>query len=242
VKLRDERVAAATTGLWLGVIAMVQSGSAPAAAAPTTKAGSPVTQSSGKPIPIAPGAFDQDRPLGIFYRLRVGIASGNRLELQTMLFLAGNRITRTFPFGGGDVFDESRCNPDMCGRYEQAADLITVRWDDGRVNEWPYERTADGIELDGDKYRPARAMPGAALIGTWAGPGSRGGNVYTFAADGSFAFGSGGTGLGGRYAVSGLTLSLDFADGGRRRRALFAAGSGEPIELIAVEGDLYRRQ
>lgn len=47
---------------------------------------------------------------------------------------------------------------------------------------------------------------------------------------------------GGRYSVRGLTLSLAFADGSQKRRTLFAAGTSEPIGLIAVDGDVFRRQ
>jgi len=228
---------AARTGLALLVLAQP--------AKPGTKAVSAMTPPSDQVIPIASAASDQDRPAGLLYRLNVGLASGTRLEVRTLLFLTGNRIARTFPFGGGDAFDQSRCNPDMCGSYQLDASQITVRWDDGRVDRWPYRRTAEGFEIDGSNYKPARPVTQAALIGTWAGAavtGNASENVYTFGPDGAFTFGAGRLGVRGRYTVKGLTLSLAFADGTQQRRTLFAAGSGEPVGLICVEGDVFRRQ
>lgn len=198
---------------------------------------------SEQSIPIAPGAFDQDRPAGLFYRLKVDLMSGGRLEVRTLLFMAGVRIVRSFPFGGG--FDPSRCNPDMCGSYRHADGQIAIRWDDGSEDQWRYARTPEGLELDGDGFKPARPLTEAELAGTWAGAGNvgtPGENLYTFDAGGTFTFGSGPTGTGGRYRLDGVTLSLAFADGSQARRTLFAAGSGEPAGLICVEGDAYRRQ
>lgn len=212
----------------------------------TIHAQPPATPSSNsRSIPISPGGFDQGRPVGLFYRLKVDLTGGSRLEVRTILFMAGNRLTRTFPSGGGDVFDPSRCNPDMCGGYRFDADQIAVRWDNGQVEQWPYRRTAEGIELDGSTFRLARPLAGAVLIGTWAGAATTGNsmeNVYTFNADGTFTIGAGPSHVGGRYSVRGLTLSLAFADGSERRRTLFAAGTSEPIGLLAVDGDVYRRQ
>ena len=200
---------------------------------------------NGQLIPIATAGFDENQPVGLFYRLSVNLMSGTRLEVRTLLFLAGTRITRTFPSGGGDVFDQSRCNPDMCGSYQHDAGVIIVRWDNGQVDRWPYRETADGFELDGSNFKPARPLTGPALIGTWAGAAATGNpseNVYKFDPDGAFTFGTGQGGVGGRYSVKGLTLSLAFADGSQKRRTLFAAGSSEPIGLISIEGDVYRRQ
>lgn len=202
-----------------------------------------MTPPSESLIPLVPGAFDQDRPVGLFYRLKVDFMSGGRLELRTLLFVAGVRIVRAFPFGGG--FDPAGCNPDMCGSYRHDGDEIAVRWDDGEEDRWRYTRTSDGIEVDGDSYKPARPLSPAELAGTWAGAGNVDNpaeNVYTFDPAGAFTFGAAGSGFGGRYSVDGLTLSLAFADGSEARPTLFAAGSGEPVGIICVEGDAYRRQ
>lgn len=202
-----------------------------------------MTPPSEQRIPIAPAAFDGDQPVGLFYRLKVDLMGGGRLEVRTLLFLAGVRIARTFPFGG--AFDPSRCSPDMCGSYRHEPGQIVVRWDDGREDRWVYARTAEGFELDGDSFKPARPLTDAALVGTWAGAGNvgtPGENVYTFDSGGTFMFGAGQGGVGGRYRLDGLTLSLAFADGSQVQRTLFAAGSGEPIGLICVDGDAYRRQ
>jgi hypothetical protein len=195
-------------------------------------------------IPIAPAAFDNGRPVGLFYRLKVNLVSGAGLELRTLLFLADNRISRTFPYGGGQSFDQSQCNADMCGDFTHEGDQITVRWDNDRVDQWQYRNTGESFELDGDTYRPARGLVQGVLTGTWAGAASTGSasNVYEFGADGTFSFGTGGGGVRGRYSIEGLTLSLAFADGTQSQRTLFAAGSSEPIGLIAVEGEVYRRQ
>jgi len=202
-----------------------------------------MTPPTEQTIPLAPGTFDQDRPVGLFYRLKVDFTSGGRLEVRTLLFVAGVRIVRSFPFGG--AFDPSRCNPDMCGSYRHDGDGITVGWDDGGEDRWRYARTSEGIEVDGDSYKPARPLATAELVGKWAGAGNVGNpteNAYTFDSAGAFTFGAAGSGVGGRYSVEGVTLSLTFADGSQTRRTLFAAGSGEPVGIICVEGDAYRRQ
>ncbi len=202
-----------------------------------------MTSTSGRPIPVPAAAFHQDRPVGLFHRLKVDLMGGGRLEVRTLLFLDGGRISRVFPYGG--AFDPSRCSPDTCGSCAHAPGEIAIRWDDGRVDRWTYARTAEGFDLDGDSYKPARPVSPADLAGRWAGagsPGVPGENVYAFGPDGAFTFGAGAGGVGGRYRLDGLAIVLDFADGTRSARTLFAAGSGAPVGLICVEGDAYRRQ
>jgi hypothetical protein len=202
----------------------------------------PVTQ----PIPIPAASFAGDRPQGLFYRLKVNFTSGSRLEVQTLMFLAGNRFVRTYPHGGADTFDPSRCNSDMCGTYELGPAGLAVRLDNGQTIQWQFRKTADGFELDGDSYKPARALTAAALAGTWAGAATTGNsseNVYRFEPNGTFSFGMPGrAGVGGRYSLQGLTLTLAFSDGTQRRRTVFGASASDPIGLISVEGDAYRRQ
>lgn len=204
------------------------------------------TGASAAPIPIPPAGFDKNRPVGLFYRLEVNMQSGARLEAKTWLFLPRNRVTRTFPYGGGDGFDPSRCLPDTCGSYQIEAGALSVRWDNGRVDRWAYATTAEGITLDGTLFRPARAMTEAALAGEWTGAGDTGNpsaNVYKFERGGTFTFGTAHKpGPPGRYRVRGLTLTLTFADGAESRRTLFVAGKGEPIALISVEGEVYKRK
>jgi hypothetical protein len=183
--------------------------------------------------------------VGLFYRLTVGALSGRRLELETRLFLAGNRITRTFPFGGGDTFDAARCNPGTCGTYELANETLVVRWDDGRTDRWSFQRTAEGISLDGTTFRPARPISEATLAGEWSGAqdvGNSFANVYRFNREGAFSFGTGETRVAGRYRVQGMTLVLNFADGTESRRTLFATGASDPVGLISVDGDVYSRR
>ncbi len=196
-------------------------------------------------VRIAPAGFAGDRPTGLFYRVVVATVGGAAVELETRLFLEGKRIARVFPFGGGDVFDPARCSPDTCGTYELEARTFSVRWDGGRIDRWAYERTAEGLRLDGTPFRPARALTVAALVGEWSGGQSGGSavaNLYRFEPGGRFWFGSGTTGFGGRYRVEGLTLTLRFDDGDERRRTLFAAGTSEPTGLIGVDGDVYARR
>jgi hypothetical protein len=122
---------------------------------------------------------------------------------------------------------------------------LTVRWDNGRTDRWQYARTSDGITLDGTLFRPARAIPATALLGEWSGAQSTTNafaNTYRFARDGSFWFGSGTTGIAGRYRVQGFALSLVFADGSEERRTLLAAGEREPADAIGVDGDVYVRR
>jgi len=150
-----------------------------------------------------------------------------------------------FPFGGGDTFDASRCSPDTCGTYELAPGTLAVRWDGGRTDRWPFAIAADAMTLDGQTFRPARAVAATALVGQWSSGQSAGGvgsNVYEFQSDGTFAFGSGATRLGGRYRVQGLTLTLEFTDGDRRVRTLFAAGAAAPLALIGVDNEVYARR
>jgi hypothetical protein len=64
-----------------------------------------------------------------------------------------------------------------------------------------------------------------------------------FDANGQFSFGTlGGGGLTGTCQLQGFALTLTFADGGTRRRALFVASAGEPVGLISVEGEVYTRK
>lgn len=198
-------------------------------------------------VPIPPAGFDKNRPVGLFHRNKVNIQSGGRLESETRVFLPGSRIVRVFPFGGGDTFDPSaRCNPDTCGSYQLDAGTLTVRWDNGRVDRWAYATSAEGITLDGTLFKPARPITEAALIGEWTGSGDSGNafsNVYRFERGGTFTFGTGQKpGAPGRYRVQGLALILAFADGSESRRTLFAAGTGEPVGLISVEGEVYKRK
>ncbi len=211
---------------------------------PGAAAGSSISKDAH--VPIAPAGFDNNRPVGLFYRLEVNMQSGARLEAKPRLFLPGNRITRTFPYGGGDTFDRSRCNPDTCGSYQLEAGALSVRWDNGQVDRWAYAATPEGITLDGTLFRLARPMTEAALIGEWTGAGDTGNpfsNVYRFERSGSFTFGTGQKpGAPGRYRTQGLTLMLTFADGSESRRTLFVAGKGEPVGLISVEGEVYKRK
>jgi hypothetical protein len=196
-------------------------------------------------VPIPSAGFAGDRPTGLFLRTSVGNIGASRVELDARLFLPGERIARVFPFGGGDSFDTSRCSPDTCGTYELVAGTFNVRWDGGQVERLNYERTTDGLRLDGAMFRPARSLGAAALVGEWSGAQGSGGsfvNVYRFERDGRFSFGSGTTRLGGGYRVEGLTLILRFDDGDERRRTLVAAGSSEPVGLIGVDNDVYARR
>ena len=196
---------------------------------------------------IPPAGMDKNRPVGLFYRMKVNIQSGGRYEAETRLFLAGNRIARVFPFGGGDTFDPSaRCNPDTCGNYQIDGGTLSVRWDNGQTDRWPYATNAEGITLDGTQFRPARPMTEASLVGEWVGAGDTGNalaNVYKFERGGTFTFGTGQKpGAPGRFKLQGLTLILNFADGSESRRTLFAAGTSQPVGLISVEGEAYKRK
>jgi hypothetical protein len=143
------------------------------------------------------------------------------------------------PYGGG-TFDPSRCNSDTCGSYAISSKKITVHWDGGSVDNWTFETTADGIQLNNTTFRPARPMTAAALVGKWS---AAGGNVYMFDANGRFSFGAGSApGLGGTYRIQGLTLTLTFDDGDTKHRTLFGASAGEPIGMISVDREAYARK
>jgi hypothetical protein len=190
-------------------------------------------------VPIPPARLGASGPEGLFSRVVVDFSSGN-VDVRTLLFLPGNGIVRTFPFGGAATFDLTRCNPDMCGIYQLAGDRMAIRWADGRADQWSYGMSADGaVDLDGDRYRPARVVSSPELVGSWA---DAGGNTYVFAGNGTFSFGYGGSGLSGRYALQGLALTLTFQDGDTRIRTVFAAGSGDPVGMLSIDGDAYRRR
>jgi hypothetical protein len=203
--------------------------------------------SETQPKPVAaPAASGSRSPLaGLYFHLQAGISSGARLEVRTRYFLPGNRITRTFPFGSGDVFDVSRCSPDMCGSYTIAAEQLNIRWDNGQIDRLSLRSTADGIHIDGTLFRTARPVSEPVLAGVWTGAGQTGGsfsNVYRFERDGRFTFGTGQGGLGGRYRVQGLTLILNFDDGAERRRTLFATSPTDPAGMICVDGEVFARR
>jgi hypothetical protein len=175
------------------------------------------------PILIEPGRLVDDQPTGLFYK--IDVETSGRVNTRTWLFLPENRITRVHPY---------------CGSYAIRSKKITVHWDGGSVENWPFETTTDGIQLNNSAFRPARPMTAAALIGKWS---AAGGNVYTFDANGRFSFGAGSApGLGGTYRVQGLTLTLTFDDGDVRHRTLFGASAGEPIGMISVDGETYARK
>jgi len=176
---------------------------------------------------------------GLYYYVQAGLAGGSRVEVRTRFFLPGNRITRTFPFGDGGTFDDSRCNPDRCGTYALEAGGLRVRWDNGQTDRWAFQTVADGVELDGTRFRRARGLTPAAMAGTWS---NAEGNVYRFLPDGTFTFGTSQRAEGGRYSVQGLALSLVFSDGTQRRRALFVASPSDPPGMICVEGEAFARR
>jgi hypothetical protein len=198
----------------------------------------PMSQAEAQ-APLEPGRITGGLPAGLFYRVEVAVVGPRRVDARTWLFLPSQRVSRVYPYGA--VFDPARCSGDTCGSYQIAGAQLAVRWDGGRVLQWAFAATAEGITLDGALYRPARPMTGAALVGRWVdGAGS---NVYMFDANGRFSFGTlGGGGLTGTYQLQGFALTLTFADGDTRRRTLFVASAGEPVGLISVEGVVYARK
>jgi hypothetical protein len=186
---------------------------------------------------LEPGRIAGGQPAGLFYRVEVAVVGPRRVDTRTWLFLPAQRVSRVYPYGA--VFDPARCSGDTCGSYQIAGTQLAVRWDGGRVLQWVFAATAEGITLDGALYRPARPI-GTTLVGRWVdGAGS---NVYVFDANGRFSFGTlGSGGLPGTYQLQGFALTLTFADGDTRRRTLFVASPGEPVGLISVEGEVYTR-
>lgn len=204
-----------------------------------------ITESPPKPEASLAVAGSGSPLAGLYVHLQVGMGGGARLEVRTNYFLPGNRITRTFLFGGGDSFDASRCSPDTCGSYTLESGQIHIRWDNGQVDRWPWRHTPEGIHIDGKLYRSARPLREAVLAGTWTGAGQTGdsfSNAYRFERDGTFTFGTGQGGLPGHYRVQELTLILTFRDGTERRRTLFATGPSEPAGMICVDGEVYARR
>jgi len=201
-----------------------------------------VTSGAEARVPLEPGRIAGAQPAGLFYRVEVAAAGPRRVDTKTWLFLPGSRVSRVYPYGGTGTFDPSRCSPDTCGAYQIGAGKLTVRWDGGRVDQWAYAATSEGISLDGTLFRPARAMTAVSLVGRWGEAGDGGANVYAFDGSGRFSFGVGDRGLTGTYRVQGLAVTLTFADGDVRRRTLFAASAGDPVGMISVDGDVYARK
>ena len=205
------------------------------------------TSGASQQVLTIPAASIGDKgPTGLFYRLKVNFSSGNRLETYTIAFLPGNRVTRTYPIGGAESFDQARCNPDMCGTYQVSADAIAIRWDKPQSTSWTCRRTPDGFDLDGDSYKPARPLSTTTLVGTWTGAATAGSgaqNTYVFRTDGTFSLGAATVrNLDGRYVLRGTTIILTWADGTQERRTIFAANANNPPTLVSIEGDAFRRQ
>jgi hypothetical protein len=150
-------------------------------------------------VPLEPGRVTGGQPAGLFYRVEIAVVGPRRVDTKTWLFLPGQRVSRVYPHGGSGAFDPSCCSPDTCGSYQIGASQLSVRWDGGRVIQWAFAPSADGISLDGAVYRPARVMTVAALVGRWADAGDGGSNVYAFDGSGRFSFGTGQGGLTGTY-------------------------------------------
>jgi hypothetical protein len=193
-------------------------------------------------IALETGRIVGGQPVGLFYYVQVTPAGSSRVDTKTWLFLPGNRVSRVYPYGGTGAFDPSRCSGDTCGSYQIKGAQLSVRWDNGRVDQWTYAASAEGIRLEGSLYRPARPMTAASLAGRWSDAGYGGSNIYTFDGNGRFSFGTSARALPGTYQVQGLTLTLKFADGDERRRTLFAASAGEPVGMISVESEVYARK
>jgi hypothetical protein len=193
------------------------------------------------PVALEPGRVSRGQPAGLFGRVDVTMMGSRRVETKTWLFLPRQRVSRAYPYGGTGTFDPSRCSADTCGDYRIGGGKLSVRWDGGRIDQWAFATTADGISLDGALYRPARALAPAVLAGRWSDSGAGGSNIYTFDTNGRFSFGTSDRALTGTYRVEGLALILTFADGDTRRRTLFAASGGAPIGMISVEGEVYAR-
>lgn len=191
--------------------------------------------------PLETGRIVGGQPIGLFYAVEVAVVGTSRVDTATWLFLPGNRVSRVYPFGGTGLFDSSRCSDDTCGSYQLGAGQLVVRWDGGRVDQWTFAATGEGIRLDGGLYRPARAMTAASLIGRWSDAGYSGSNIYTFDGNGQFSFGTSSGALTGTYRLQGFALTLLFSDGDVRQRTLFGASAGEPVTMISVELDVYAR-
>ncbi len=196
-------------------------------------------------VAVASGSVTGGVPAGLFYRVTAGFTRFSRVTAETRLFLPGNRIVRTFPYGGGDTFAMSRCLPDTCGTYRIDGDFLTVNWANRPIERWTFGLAREGIELDGATFRPVRSVTREALLGEWSDAGSDGNpyaNVYRFSQNGTFTFGSSSTPLTGRFAVDGMTLILSFADGDVSRRTLFAADTSNSVALICIDGAVYGRR
>ena len=112
------------------------------------------------PVPIEPGRVVENQPAGLFYQ--IDVETSRRVFTRTWLFLPGNRISRVYLYGGG-TFDSSHCSPDTCGTYTIGAGQITVRWDGGSVDQWPFALSAEGLRLNNSRFRPARPMTVTSL-------------------------------------------------------------------------------
>jgi len=192
-------------------------------------------------IALEPGRIVAGQPAGLFCSVQVTTVGSQRVDTRTWLFLPGNRVSRVYPYGGTGLFDPSRCSGDTCGSYQLEQAQLSVRWDGGRVDKWTFATSDEGISLDGKLLRPARALNVASLVGQWSDAGESNGNVYAFADDGRFSFGTRDQALGGTYETLGLTLTLRFTDGDVRRRTLFALSGAQPA-MISIESDVYMRQ
>jgi len=192
------------------------------------------------PAPIPPAALGDGGPQGLFYQVRV--TGSQQLQVETRIFLAGNRILRFFPDHGGDQADLTLCTTmaDQCGTYQLEGATMRIRWDNGAAQQLAFARTEKGFSLDGDEFKPARPTAAAALVGAWS---TIGGNRVRFDGDGHYQWGTGEAGgvkVIGTYDLHGLTLTLHRSNGAAETHTLFA--TGDRGEALCLDGGWYVRE
>lgn len=156
--------------------------------------------------------------------------------------------------------------PKNVGAFKTAGDTLTINWDDG--TKWEGKLKPDkagGFDWRSAGYAPIKPLArGAVLEGRFSGGASGGGATvafnYTFKADGSYATqtagsvgsqssrstvsaGSSSAG-GGKYSVSGSTLTLTPAAGAAKSHRIYyvptKAGEKSP-DMLVIDGVVATR-
>ena len=217
-------------------------------------------------LPLVSHAFfGSSLPDGAYLRSEF---TGGQLS-NTIFVFKGGKVATAVREGDLDKFDfaaHKAKSPKNVGTFATSGDTLTVKWDDG--SKWEGKLKPDkagGFDWRSAGYAPIKPLArGAVLEGRFSGGASGGGATvsfnYTFNADGSYgtqtagsvssntarssvSAGSNAAG-GGKYSVSGTTLTLTPASGAAKTHRIYyvptKAGDKKP-DMLVIDGVVATR-